>query len=123
MAKVAYFEINVDDFKRAMAFYAAVFGWTFDRYPGPMEYYLIKSGDDKERGIDGGMLMRQAPLKDGATSGFVCTIAVSSVDDAIAKIKKAGGVIVMEKTLMEGIGYIAYAIDTEGNTFGIWERA
>lgn len=123
MAKVAYYEINVDDFRRAQTFYAAIFGWTFDRYPGPMEYYLVKSGEDKEHGIDGGMLMRQAPLKDGATSGFVCTIAVSSVDDAIAKIKKAGGVIVMEKTLMEGIGYIAYAIDTEGNTFGIWERA
>ncbi len=123
MAKVAYYEINVDDFKRAQAFYAAVFGWMFDRYPGPMEYYMIKSGDEKEQGIDGGMLMRQAPLKDSAASGFVCTIAVESADDTVAKIKQAGGAIIMEKTLMEGIGYVAYAVDTEGNTFGVWEQA
>lgn len=122
MAKVAYYEIQVDDFKRAQAFYGAVFGWTFEQYAGPMEYYLIKSGSSTEQGIDGGMLQRQQPAGDKTVVGFVCTIAVSSVDESVEKIKQAGGVIAMEKMHMEGIGHVAYGIDTEGNTFGVWEQ-
>jgi predicted enzyme related to lactoylglutathione lyase len=40
MAKVGYFEIQVDDFKRAEAFYQNVFGWTFSKIEAPFEYYM-----------------------------------------------------------------------------------
>jgi len=120
MAKVAYYEIQVDDFKRAQAFYSAVFGWEFEKYPGEMEYYMIKGEGE---GIDGGMLQRQQPLAKGnGMSGFVCTVAVDDIDETVEKITKAGGIIAMPKMRMEGIGDVAYGVDTEGNTFGVWQQ-
>jgi len=32
-----------------------------------------------------------------------------------------GGKIVMPKTAVPGIGYAAVCLDTENNTFGLWE--
>jgi predicted enzyme related to lactoylglutathione lyase len=123
MAKVAYYEIHVDDFKRAQKFYHEVFGWEFSKYDAPMEYYMIKSGDEKEAGIDGGMLQRQQPLaKDNGVSSFVCTVSVEAIDEILSKVTEHGGTIAMPKMEMEGIGHVAYAIDTEGNTFGIWQQ-
>ncbi len=51
----------------------------------------------------------------------VNTINVSSVDEFAGKITDAGGEIVTSKTAIPGVGYFAYFMDTEGNTFGIME--
>jgi predicted enzyme related to lactoylglutathione lyase len=50
------------------------------------------------------------------------TVAVTSVDETISKITASGGKVVMPKTAVPGIGYMAYCLDSEGNTFGIMEN-
>ena len=62
MAKVGYFEIQVDDFKRSQEFYRKVFGWNFSKIDAPFEYYAIDTGHKGEESINGGMLKRQQPL-------------------------------------------------------------
>lgn len=47
------------------------------------------------------------------------TVDVPSVDEFIQKITGAGCTVVMPKTAVPGIGYLAYFADTEGNVFGI----
>jgi hypothetical protein len=49
------------------------------------------------------------------------TIDVSSVDEYLQKIVKAGGKVVQKKTAVPGVGYMAYCADTEGNVFGIMQ--
>ena len=49
-------------------------------------------------------------------------IGVPSVDDYMAKVKNLGGNIIMQKTTVSGWGYLAICIDTENNTFGLWEE-
>src|SRR6266545_4356554 len=100
MAKVGYFEIQVDDFKRSQEFYRKVFGWNFSKIDAPFEYYMVDTGHKGEESINGGMLKRPQPL---------------------AKVKKHGGTVTMEKTQLPGIGHIAYGLDSEGNAFGLWE--
>jgi predicted enzyme related to lactoylglutathione lyase len=52
----SYFEIQVDDLQRAIAFYKSVFGWTFARAEGmPIEYWRIEM-----EGSRGGLLQRPA---------------------------------------------------------------
>ena len=51
--RIVHFEIPADDPGRAIAFYGKAFGWTFDKWDGPMEYWMIKTGDGP--GIDGGV--------------------------------------------------------------------
>lgn len=115
MPKVIHFEIGVDNPKRAVKFYQNVFGWKINKW-GPMEYWLIKAGDDKEPGINGALMVRSDPKET-----TVNTIDVPSVDEFMKKIEKNGGKVLTEKRAIPGVGYFAYCQDSKGNKFGIME--
>jgi predicted enzyme related to lactoylglutathione lyase len=114
MLRVVHFEINADKPERAVRFYSEVFGWKIEKWEGPMEYWLVSTGDEGAPGINGGLMKRTEP-----SAATVNTINVPSVDDFLGKITENGGQIVMQKTAIPGVGYISYCQDTEGNTFGI----
>lgn len=116
MPRVIHFEILADDAKRASRFYENVFGWTVQKWDGPMEYWFLMTGDPKEPGIDGAFSIRQ-----GADDFNVNTIGVPSIDDAIKKITKNGGKIIRKKSAIPGVGYLAYFKDTEGNIWGVMQ--
>lgn len=42
--------------------------------------------------------------------------------DDTEKVKKLGGKIIMLKMPVPGWGYLAACVDTENNTFGLWEE-
>ena len=116
MARVIHFEIPSDKPDRAAKFYGDVFGWTFQKWEGPMEYWLVSTGDEKERGIDGGLLRRAPHI-----SGVVNTVDVADVDDYLERVGKNGGKIVVPKMALPGVGWLAYASDPDGNTFGLMQ--
>ena len=118
MSRVVHFEVMCDDVDRAVKFYETVFGWKFNKWDGPIEYWLVDTGDKDQPGINGGFMKRE---KSGG--GTVCnTIDVASVDSYIAKIKQAGGEIEVDKAAVPGVGWFAYFKDPEGNVFGIMEE-
>jgi len=114
MSRVVHFEIPADDTERAVAFYTDVFGWKFQKWDGPMPYWLITTGPDGQPGINGGLLPRQCP---GAST--VNTVTVDSVDESLKAIESKGGKINSPKMAVPGIGWLAYCLDPEGNTFGL----
>jgi predicted enzyme related to lactoylglutathione lyase len=116
MSRVIHFEIPAADPDRAAAFYGKAFGWKFDKWPGPMEYWMVTTGKEGEVGINGGMMK-----KPGGISSTTNTIGVDSVDDAVAAVLKAGGKNIMPKTPIPTVGYFAYCEDTEGNVFGVMQ--
>ena len=121
MSRVVHFEIHAENPERAIAFYAALFDWNFTHWSGPMDYWLIKTGADTERGIDGGMIRRQGKIDGQAVIAYVCTVDVSDVDKYAANAVKFGGQIVVPKMAIPGIGWLTYAKDTEGNIFGMMQ--
>jgi predicted enzyme related to lactoylglutathione lyase len=116
MPRPMHFEIPADDPARAEAFYGAVFGWKFRKWDGPMPYWLITTGADGEPGIDGGLLPRSQP---GAST--VNTIGVASLDDTVRAVEAKGGRVVAPRMGIPGVGWLAYCLDPEGNTFGVLE--
>ena len=116
MSRVVHFEIHVDDPDRAEQFYTDVFGWKFDKWEGPMDYWLISTGDKSCPGIDGGMMKRRDPM-----GNVYNTIGIESIDRSIEQITKAGGTIVVPKMPIPGVGWLAYFKDTEGNIFGVMQ--
>jgi predicted enzyme related to lactoylglutathione lyase len=121
MSRVVHFEIHAENPERAVRFYTAVFGWAIKKWDGPVDYWLVNTGPSDQRGIDGGLLLRHGPAPaDGQpVNAFVCTISVVSVDDTIATVTANGGTIALPKMSVPGIGWLAYAKDTEGNIFGV----
>jgi uncharacterized protein len=121
MGRVVHFEIHAEDPERAIGFYSGLFGWDFAKWDGPMDYWLIKTGPDGQPGINGGMVRRQGIIDGQAVIAYVCTIDVTGLDGFIRSIPTKGGQIVLPKMPIPGIGWLAYAKDTEGNIFGMME--
>jgi uncharacterized protein len=48
-------------------------------------------------------------------------IDVKSVDEYTSKAEKLGGNVVVPKTVVPGMGYYAVCVDTENDSFGIFE--
>ncbi len=117
LPRVIHFEIDAKKPERAIKFYEKVFDWKIEKWKGPIDYWLIMTGKEKEPGIDGGLAKRTE-----AEPSTVNTIDVPSVDEFAKTIEKAGGKVVMPKTVVPGVGYMAYCADTEGNVFGIMEE-
>jgi len=119
MNEPSYFEIQADDVKRAIRFYAQVFGWKFTKVEGlPVEYWRIET--DSQRG---GLLRRPAPTPppQSGTNAFVSSMQVEDFDAVAAKIAAVGGQVALPKFAVPGTCWQGYFIDTEGNTFGIFE--
>ncbi|HKZ03021.1 MAG TPA: VOC family protein [Pyrinomonadaceae bacterium] len=123
MPRVVHFEIQAGDPDRAIKFYQTLFGWTFQKWEGPMPYWLITTGPDDKPGINGGLLPRQgpAPIEGQAVNAYVCTTEVESIDASIKAAESNGGSIAVPKKPVPGIGWLAYCKDTEGNIFGMMQ--
>jgi len=118
MNRVVHFEIYTDDPEAVQPFYGNVFGWKFKKFEGgPIEYWLVTTGDDKNAGINGGL----ARPREGQAPGTLNTIAVLSLDETIKKIEDRGGKICVPKMAIPKMGWLAYAEDPAGNVFGITE--
>jgi uncharacterized protein len=120
MPRVVHFEIHAEDPERAAAFYRGLFGWQITRWEGPQDYWLIRTGEGQP-GIDGGLLRRQgpSPAEGQPVQGYVCTVGVASLDEMLGKLGAAGGRVAMPRMAIPGVGWLAYATDTEGNLFGM----
>ena len=124
MPTLVHFEIPSDDLERSKKFYSELFGWNFEKWSDPeslpegMEYLIITTTDDKgNKSIGGGMMKRQNSEQQGMTN----YIDVKSVDEHSDKVMQLGGKVVIPKKTIAGMGYFAVCLDTENNTFGIWE--
>lgn len=119
-----HFEIQADDTERAAKFYREVFEWQIEKWEGgAMDYWMVMTAekDSKELGINGGLLKRPcpAPAAEQGVNAYVCTVGVEDLDAIAEKILAAGGKEAMPRFDIAGMGWQAYYIDTEGNTFGI----
>ena len=119
MPRVIHFEIEAENPERAAKFYTKVFGWKIEKWKGPMDYWMVTTGNKKKLGINGGIYKRKGKVEGNSIIAYVCTIDVPSVDEYEKKIKANGGTIVMPKNLIPGVGWFAAAKDTEGNRFSI----
>jgi hypothetical protein len=118
MPNLAHFAINADDVPRAKKFYEKVFGWKFSAW-GPPDFYQIRTGKENEtQPVLGALQGRRNLVKNQPTIGYECTIAVPSIDDTIQAVIKSGGSIALPKSIISGVGALAFFRDTEGNVFG-----
>jgi predicted enzyme related to lactoylglutathione lyase len=114
MSTIVHFDVPAENIDRAKKFYSALLGWKFEPYPG-MEYNLITTTNLE--GVPGGMGKRMDP-----SQRMVNYFGVKSIDAAIQQVKSLGGKMLTDKMAVPTMGYLANCVDTEGNTFGLWEE-
>ncbi len=117
MPTIVHFDTSADDMGRARKFHSGLFDWRFEKFPGPVDYALIVTRTlSGEEGLGGEMGKRENP--DERITNFV---GVPSIDEYITKAEELGGGVVQPKTAVPNTGYLAVCLDTENNTFGLWE--
>lgn len=117
MPRVIHFELNVKDVDKALKFYKTVFGWKIEKWEGPIDYWLIMTGEENKPGIDGGLGYEEKDFPK-----VVNTIDVDNIDEIIKKVEENGGKIIREKHAVPGVGWLAYFQDTEGIVTGIMQN-
>ena len=121
MPRPMHFEIHAENPERAVAFYTGLFDWKFQKWDGPMPYWLVTTGPDSEPGINGGLMKRMgpAPADMQPVNAYVCTVGVTDLDTRVARAVGLGGTVALPKMPVPGIGWLAYVKDTEGNILGM----
>ncbi len=114
---VRWFEIYVQDMDRAKTFYESVFQVTLSRLNSTdLELWAFPMA--MERAGASGALAKMS----GYPSGGNSTLVYFGCDDCATEARRvvqAGGRIEREKTSIGEYGFIALALDTEGNMFGL----
>jgi len=113
-----------EDRKRMVKFYSTVFGWQTQQLGPEMgEYVVVTTAESDETGrpkmggaINGGFYQK---TEDPISNHPSVVIAVDDINDAIKKIKSAGGKVLNEPMDIPGIGSYSSFIDTEGNRLSI----
>jgi predicted enzyme related to lactoylglutathione lyase len=114
---ITHVEIPADDVKRAQRFYEAAFGWTFEIVPGMEDYPMFKTPAGQDGA--GGAIGKRG---ENAPEQVRNTVTVDSIDASLKQIQKLGGSVKEGRTEVQGQGWYAVAMDTEGNEIGLWER-
>ena len=118
---VVWFEIYVNDLKRARKFYETVFKTKLTELGNPEDEslnMLAFPGDMNSKGGTSGALVH---VKDVNAGGNSTIVYFGSKDCSIeeARVEDAGGELVREKMSIGEYGFITLAKDTEGNMIGI----
>lgn len=102
----------------ACAFYGGLFGWEFEDAmpPGSQGRYVIGR-------IRGGDVAAIGSIPDGAPGAATWNtyVWVASADEAVAKARDAGGVVVTEPFDVMDAGRMAVLQDPTGAVFQVWE--
>lgn len=109
--RIDYFEFNVADIARAKKFYGEAFGWTFTDYSD--SYCEFNDGR-----IRGG-LTTQGPKMPG---GPLIVLYAENLEEAQARIEKAGGIISREIFSFPGGRRFQFR-DVDGYELGVWSEA
>jgi uncharacterized protein len=116
---VGWFELYVQDMERAKAFYQNTFQVTLERLDSPgMELWAFMNPAGMDTPGCPGALVRM----EGKDSGVGGTIVYFSCEDCAVEAARAvqnGGAIQKEKMSIGEYGFIALALDTEGNMIGL----
>ena len=117
---VTWFEIACSDFDRAKRFYETIFEAKLQDMPVPGQK-MASFPADWEKGEIGGTIVQREQSKPSSDGTLVYLNGGDDLQVVLDRVVPAGGQIAMPKTMipMEGSGYMAVFVDTEGNLVGV----
>jgi predicted enzyme related to lactoylglutathione lyase len=106
-------ELATRDMDRAVAFYAALFGWTPVPYEqSPLPYTMMMNGETPAGGI-----YTMPAAMEGTPPHWAPYFAVEDADETVRRSGELGGTTVMPLDDVPGIGRFAGLRDPQGATF------
>ena len=116
---IAWFEIPVLDFDRAMKFYSEVIGEEVKKHDMPNPDMLYGVFPYEEGHGIGGALMKMEGCNPSADGVTIYLDGGDDLSPALARAEKAGAKIIFPKTDLGENGFMAQFIDLEGNRIAL----
>jgi len=114
-----WFEISVSDITRAKKFYETIFSTQME-VQEMMGMKMAYFPADMMGGKVGGGLAESPMHKPSADGAKIYLNANPDMDAVLARVPTSGGTVTMPKTkISDEIGYMAFFVDTEGNSVGL----
>ncbi len=107
-------DLGTSDAAASRAFYASLFGWTFDVGGPELGGYTVCL---QERRAVAGLM----PGEDDAPASWNTYFAVADTDAAVDRVIRAGGKVAMGPMEVADLGSMVFALDPVGNSFGMWQ--
>ena len=115
MHNFGYVEIPTTNFKRAKKFFGTVFGWEFKDFPD-IKYVTFKTPEQPHGGF---MLVKKIPR----STQINVYVNVQDIDAKLKEIRKLRGKVVMKKSPVGTMGFMAQFETPEGVKMSLWENA
>ena len=110
-----WIDYGASDVPAAKAFYADLLGWEYTGGEPEFGGYLNATRD-------GSMVAGMGPLMNDTDSpAWTTYFATDDADATAARVREAGGIVVVEPMQVGPFGRMVIALDTQGNGFGLWE--
>ncbi len=115
-------ELMTRDIDAALAFYAEVFGWTYDQMDmGPAGTYNVIAGGENN-GL-GGLMPMPPGMPDMVPNHWAVYFTVSDLEATLAKATGNGGMVTNGPMEIPGIGHSAAVHDPSGGSFMLMQPA
>jgi predicted enzyme related to lactoylglutathione lyase len=114
---INWFEIPAKNFERACTFYSSVLVKevpTMDTGMGPT-YGFLRGNSPQE--IGGGIVKGEG-YEPSASGSIIYLNGGDDLNVPLGKVEKAGGKVLLPKTSLGEMGFMALFLDTEGNKVG-----
>lgn len=111
---IAHIEFSANDLQKAAQFYSDLFGWATEQLP--VENYATWNAGP---GVGGGF----NPVSKANPAGTVLVyIASDDILKDLQKVEKLGGKVIVPRTELPNMGWIAVFQDPTGNRVGLFEK-
>jgi predicted enzyme related to lactoylglutathione lyase len=108
---------GIPDFDAAQAFYRDLLGWEI-----PEQENSAQLGGYRRAQLNGRDVAGASPvMQDGQPCEWNTYISVEDAEATTAKVREAGGTVIVEPMDVVGMGKMAIFTDPVGASFGIWE--
>lgn len=109
-------DLESDDVPAARAFYARLFGWSFDEAPAESGGYTFAL-------LDGHRAAGIGPRSEDsqAAPGWTTYLAADNADQVATWITAAGGIVMVPAFDVMEAGRMLVAADSAGAVFGVWQ--
>lgn len=117
---ISWFELPTTQIDQAQAFYEAVLGQAMRREAMGPSLGAVFAYDPAQGGVGGALMQGPTAPRPSSSGALVYLDAGPSLDEALARVKQAGGSIALEKqALPPGMGCFAHITDLDGNRVGL----
>lgn len=112
-----WLDLMSPDPAKSIGFYTTALGFTTEKWAGPMDYTMLKSGDETFGGV---MTLPAEAVAMGTPPHWLGYVSVDDLGVMVGRAKAFGGTVLRDATPIPDVGAFAIVQDPTGGVFALF---